>query len=1213
MISEPTAPPEKIRLKAREFAPTSGVSEDLAGYFQRLAGEQWVHVLVQLSSPLTASDRQGLFERLNLRLLDPVPDGAFFAAMPPDLALATDFVRAGTAGRWIGAIEPADKVAPSLIGGEILPHVRSEGGGLELIVQFFGDVSPGRQEEILARHGAVVSTRIEATNGWQIELAEDSVMPLAAEDPVKWIEEAPPPAELDNDGVRSATGADADAVLAPSVYNLSGAGVVLAQWESTHASLTHADLAGRITLADPPLALWERSHAHTESVAANIQFDSGEDIYADMDDSGDVSAGDVRLTPAGGFPAGSTVAADGDVGVPLVLFNLLERFADTVTADSVYTPGEAVYLDNDDDYTVTAGDTRITAAGGFPAGSVVAAGDADVGQDLSEFPTKPHSHSTHVAGTVIGSGAQSAAQGGAANQWKGMAPGATLRSYRTPIPPVLQADYTDAAANGATVSTNSWGTSHVHQILPPSTGYDANSLFYDAVVSGRQSDGTPSGLAGRMLIVASAGNSGRPERHTENAPANGQFDNGESIYIDTDDDGKVSALDILKAGPAQPLGTPLVNFAMNEMHDETVSALGTYSPGEAIYLDADGSRTVTPGDTRITPPPGFPAGSLVAAGDADVGRNLRQFRLWGNVRIPNSAKNTVVVASIASDTNTPAPSTSRGPTPDGRLKPDMAGPGTQNSGDLGVTSTWPGNLYESISGTSMATPAVAGAAALLTERYQGACGPGPAPEVLRAILLHSAEDLTAIPLVGTGFTGPDYAHGYGRVQVKEAVDLVPHHVQATALDPGDTDYSVTIGAMERLKVTLVWDDPPWTANAAPSLATGMLHNDLDLLLIAPDGTQHTPWVLDPANPFAPATRSAIPGGSPVPEAARDRRNTVEQVVVDNAVPGTWTIRVTASTLNLPPQTYTLVSEVLPPQAGPCQAAPAADIWMRDNVADTGMVPSLGVMWLSPDVWNRLAPDGGSTHGDPEFGQVNYLYANLRNASPVTVHATSIDVWVALASTGLSWPDDFSYVGRFSVPNLGPTRCARWGPWNGTRPRPPPRTTTASTCGPPAPRTRSRSPRPETWTPTPGTATTSCGGTSTWSTWWPTRPRARTPPSSSATSTTSRPTWTWSSRSPRSSSRSERCCSGSRPNWRSGGWGRSGRSRACCPSGSTSWPDAPMRSAGGPGRASGGSTEGPSAGSRKNPETCPACPTGSRRRRYTSAGSGSPPDRPSPSR
>src|SRR5690606_27816480 len=58
-----------------------------------------------------------------------------------------------------------------------------------------------------------------------------------------------------------------------------------------------------------------------------------------------------------------------------------------------------------------------------------------------------------------------------------------------------------------------------------------------------------------------------------------------------------------------------------------------------------------------------------------------------------------------------------------------------------------------------------------------------------------------------------------------------------------------------------------------------LVNDLDLVVIGPDGTFH-PWSLDPANPAAPAARLGP-----------DRVNNIEQVLIEAATPGLWTVQV----------------------------------------------------------------------------------------------------------------------------------------------------------------------------------------------------------------------------------------------------------------------------------------------------------------------------------
>ena len=59
-------------------------------------------------------------------------------------------------------------------------------------------------------------------------------------------------------------------------------------------------------------------------------YDYGETIYRDVDDNGEVSAGDYRITSYGSYPAGSTVnAPDDDIGLSLISFNTDEKFVNT--------------------------------------------------------------------------------------------------------------------------------------------------------------------------------------------------------------------------------------------------------------------------------------------------------------------------------------------------------------------------------------------------------------------------------------------------------------------------------------------------------------------------------------------------------------------------------------------------------------------------------------------------------------------------------------------------------------------------------------------------------------------------------------------------------------------------------------------------------------------------------------------------------------------
>ena len=102
-------------------------------------------------------------------------------------------------------------------------------------------------------------------------------------------------------------------------------------------------------------------------------------------------------------------------------------------------------------------------------------------------------HATHVAGTAMGDGSESAGAGGTANQWRGVADEAEIFSYSTAVDNLEPEDH-DGAINDADkqidLSTNSWGTT--------SDGYTARSTKYDRIVKG---------VYGRRIpIICSAGN-----------------------------------------------------------------------------------------------------------------------------------------------------------------------------------------------------------------------------------------------------------------------------------------------------------------------------------------------------------------------------------------------------------------------------------------------------------------------------------------------------------------------------------------------------------------------------------------------------------------------------------------------------------------------------------------------------------------------------------
>ena len=241
---------------------------------------------------------------------------------------------------------------------------------------------------------------------------------------------------------------------------------------------------------------------------------------------------------------------------------------------------------------------------------------------------------------------------------------------------------------------------------------------------------------------------------------------------------------------------------------------------------------------------------------------------------------------------------SRGPTIDNRIKPDVVAPGSYtSSADFKSTCG-----LATMSGTSMATPAVSGAAALVRqyllrnnkqkliefEMFNKTAAQTLSGTLVKALIIHSAEKMNGMVQLYPNYYQslsimpiPNNFVGYGRVNLKRvlkfdndatSVGLVGRIgvMNRVVLEPGlSTQFEVVTNSASNsntLKVTIVWYDLPGAV--VKGSTDKRIVNDLDLKVSVNGGkkvyygngelTQNTNF--DSTNTVESVTINNLPGG-----------------------------------------------------------------------------------------------------------------------------------------------------------------------------------------------------------------------------------------------------------------------------------------------------------------------------------------------------------------
>jgi hypothetical protein len=160
----------------------------------------------------------------------------------------------------------------------------------------------------------------------------------------------------------------------------------------------------------------------------------------------------------------------------------------------------------------------------------------------------------------------------------------------------------------------------------------------------------------------------------------------------------------------------------------------------------------------------------------------------------------------------------------------------------GLFSTYESSdtAYNSISGTSMASPNVAGSLLLLQEHYNNLNGNFMLASTLKGLALHTADDVD--------IEGPDPNVGWGLMNTKVAAETITKKgfeswISEESLSNGETfTIKLKSDGFNPLLASISWTDKPGQLSTGTNSSTPALVNDLDIR-ITKDSEEFMPWRL----------------------------------------------------------------------------------------------------------------------------------------------------------------------------------------------------------------------------------------------------------------------------------------------------------------------------------------------------------------------------------
>lgn len=330
---------------------------------------------------------------------------------------------------------------------------------------------------------------------------------------------------------------------------------------------------------------------------------------------------------------------------------------------------------------------------------------------------------------------------------------------------------------------------------------------------------------------------------------------------------------------------------------------------DSMGAPATAKNVITIGASENQRPDNYPCDTSLTYTQCAAQGGVNSIFTWGAAWPSDYPANPIKDDVSANNADQMAAFSSRGPTDDSRIKPDVVAPGSwilstysdlyQQGYDASANpqnGAWQYDgygypydaYYKYMSGTSMSNPLAAGGAAVIKDYYNKAYSINASAALVKATLINTAVDMLDENNDGVNdndYPIPNSHEGWGRINLDAATNGSVQFVEnAGGLATNGTATYNVVSTGGPLKITLVWSDYQSTDTASVNLV-----NDLDLT-VAGGATYY-------GNVFS--------GGWSATGGTFDRRNNVENVYIA-APAGVYTVTVRGYNIPQGPQPYALV-------------------------------------------------------------------------------------------------------------------------------------------------------------------------------------------------------------------------------------------------------------------------------------------------------------------